>query len=78
MLRNSMLDFQKAQDDAAQAAAKIVIEPWMKEFVRGRHIQKEWDAFFRYCQAGPWKRRLIWLETTVARILGLRLPGFSD
>lgn len=38
----------------------IVIEPWMKEFVKGRHHPDEWEAFFAYVQLSPWKRGLSW------------------
>lgn len=31
-------------------------EPWMGDFVKGRHSQEEWDAFFAYCEAGPFMR----------------------
>lgn len=31
-------------------------EPWMADFVKGRHSQEEWDAFFAYCAAGPFTR----------------------
>lgn len=31
-------------------------EPWMTEFVKGRHSQEEWDWFFAYMEAGPIKR----------------------
>jgi hypothetical protein len=37
----------------------ITTEPWMADFVKGRHSQGEWDDFFAYCEAGPVKRRLI-------------------
>lgn len=50
---------------------KIVTEPWMEEFVRGRHSPEEWDAFFAYCEAGPWKRRFIVLGGVIARIFRL-------
>jgi len=35
------------------------VEPWMIDFVKGRHSQEEWDAFFEYCKAGPIKRRFL-------------------
>lgn len=35
------------------------LEPWMAEFVKGRHHQEEWDAFFVYCEASPFRRGLI-------------------
>jgi len=44
-------------------------EPWMAEFLQGRHSQEEWDAFFYYCEAGPVKRwfmRLASVLNTVA------------
>jgi len=34
------------------------IEPWMADFVKERHSQEEWEAFFAYCEAGPVKRAL--------------------
>lgn len=33
-------------------------EEMAREFVRGRHSQEEWDAFFRYVQMPRWKRIL--------------------
>lgn len=29
------------------------IEPWMVDFLKGRHSQEEWDSFRTYCEAGP-------------------------
>lgn len=34
-------------------------EPWMKKFVEEKHTQEEWDGFFDYCDAGPFKRMVI-------------------
>lgn len=37
----------------------VRIEPWMHDFVKGRHSQEDWDAFFVYCEAGRFKRWFI-------------------
>lgn len=52
----------KAADPAPPPPRPVMTEPWMWDFVRGRHSQEEWDAFCAYCQAGPWKRALLRLS----------------
>ncbi len=51
------------------AGRSLVFEPWMKEFVRGRHSREEWDEFLDYVAAGPWGRR--WLRCRALLGLGL-------
>lgn len=52
----------------------FVAEPWMADFVKERHHQHEWDAFFAYCEAGPTRRFLIRLATFFAWALSLISP----
>ncbi len=44
-------------------------EPWMIEFVKGRHTQEERDAFYVYMEAGPVKRFFMDLGMVFAQIL---------
>lgn len=44
-------------------------EPWMAEFLQGRHSQEEWDAFFYYCEAGPLKRWFLRFGSIMRMIL---------
>jgi len=45
-------------------------EPWMVEFVKGRHTQEEWDAFYAYLEASPRKRWWMRFSGMVLEILG--------
>ena len=49
------------------------IEPWMRDFVKERHSQEEWEAFFAYCEAGPFKRALSHIAGFLIQILPVRL-----
>ncbi len=66
-----MLGFDPFERVEKVSMEKVSVELWMEEFVRGRHSQEEWDAFFDYCQAGPWKRRFIRWNSMIATIFGL-------
>jgi hypothetical protein len=46
-------------EKALQPQKPIKIEPWMVEFVNGRHTHEEWDGFATYCAAGSFRRWLI-------------------
>ena len=43
------------------------MEPWMKEFVQGRHSQEEWDSFFKYAQASKFQRFLMRVVGAIAQ-----------
>ncbi len=32
------------------------IEPWMREFVKEKHSEEEWNCFFRYAKASTFQR----------------------
>lgn len=59
-------DYAKARPQIS----KLVIEPWMVDFARGRHSQEEWEAFFAYAEASPAKRKLIQWASWAAYLLG--------
>lgn len=42
-----------------------------REFMRGRHSQEEWDAFFQYLDLPPWKRVLSRVTGVMCAVLGL-------
>lgn len=44
-------------------------EPWMIEFVKGRHSQEEWDAFYAYMEAGPVKRWVLRLISLLHSVI---------
>ena len=51
---------------------KIVNDPefeLFKDFVKGKHPQEEWDAFFAYVQLTPWQRVISRLTGTFLEIL---------
>lgn len=41
------------------------------EFVKERHHQHEWEAFFQYVALPPEKRGVSWVAGVLARIVGL-------
>lgn len=55
--------------DQVQGPIKLgKVEPWMAEFVKGRHSQEEWDAFFEYCKASSFKRWCIIVGSVIHSI----------
>lgn len=42
----------------------------LREFVKERHHQHEWEAFFRYVALPPWQRTLSRVSGVVVRALG--------
>jgi hypothetical protein len=45
-----------------------LLEPWMAEFVRGKHSMEEWEAFFEYCAAGRVKRYFMVIAAALSEI----------
>lgn len=43
------------------------IEPWMREFVRERHGEEEWDFFFQYVKASTFQRVMMWVNGVIFR-----------